>query len=149
MSASDNMIPAPAVRSKPLIIRHLPYFIGAAALVALAAGMQFDGYILNIQSTGAYRASAGNSLYQASKFGVRALSEALIDEYRNSNVRISSVSPGPVDTNIWSHKVEPPEAARRALMMRPSDIADILVWLLDRPRRLHIPNITVTPWTGI
>ncbi|UGA45452.1 branched-chain amino acid ABC transporter ATP-binding protein/permease [Bradyrhizobium quebecense] len=48
MSASDNMIPAPAVRSKPLIIRHLPYFIGAAALVALAAGMQFDGYILNI-----------------------------------------------------------------------------------------------------
>ncbi|MGY3601426.1 branched-chain amino acid transport system permease protein [Bradyrhizobium sp. USDA 4341] len=48
MSASDNMIPAPAVRSKPLIIRHLPYFIGAVALVALAAGMQFDGYILNI-----------------------------------------------------------------------------------------------------
>lgn len=48
MSASDNMIPAPAVRSKPLIIRHLPYFVGAAALVALAAGMQFDGYILNI-----------------------------------------------------------------------------------------------------
>jgi branched-chain amino acid transport system permease protein len=48
MSASDNMIPAPAVRSRPLIVRHLPYFIGAAALVALAAGMQFDGYILNI-----------------------------------------------------------------------------------------------------
>jgi NADP-dependent 3-hydroxy acid dehydrogenase YdfG len=108
-----------------------------------------DGYILNIQSTGAYVASAGNSLYQASKFGVRALSEALIDEYRNSSVRISSVSPGPVDTNIWNHKIEPPDAARRALMMRPADIADILVWLLDRPRRLHIPNITVTPWTGI
>ena len=48
MSASDNMIPAPAVRSRPLIIRHLPYFIGAAVLVALAASMQFDGYILNI-----------------------------------------------------------------------------------------------------
>ncbi len=48
MSASDNMIPAPAVRSKPLLIRHSPYFIGAAVLVALAAAMQFDGYILNI-----------------------------------------------------------------------------------------------------
>ncbi|QIG98620.1 ABC transporter permease subunit [Bradyrhizobium sp. 6(2017)] len=48
MSASDNMIPAPAVRSKPLIVRHLPYFIGAAVLVALAASMRFDGYILNI-----------------------------------------------------------------------------------------------------
>ncbi len=37
MSASDNMIPAPAVRAKPLIIRHLPYFVAAAVLVALAA----------------------------------------------------------------------------------------------------------------
>ena len=35
-------------RSKPLLLRHLPYFIGAAILVALAATMQFDGYILNI-----------------------------------------------------------------------------------------------------
>src|SRR5882724_9788088 len=50
MSApSDNMpITAPIVRSRPLLIRHLPYFIGAAIVVALAATMQFDGYILNI-----------------------------------------------------------------------------------------------------
>jgi len=50
MSApSDNMpIPAPTIRSKPLVIRHLPYFIGAAILVALAANMRFDGYVHNI-----------------------------------------------------------------------------------------------------
>jgi branched-chain amino acid transport system permease protein len=50
MSApSDNMpIPAPAIRSKPLVVRHLPYFIGAAILVALAASMRFDGYVHNI-----------------------------------------------------------------------------------------------------
>ncbi|WGS25235.1 branched-chain amino acid ABC transporter ATP-binding protein/permease [Bradyrhizobium sp. ISRA464] len=49
MSASDNIqIPAPAVRSRPLVIRHLPYFIGAAVLVALAGSMGFDGYVLNI-----------------------------------------------------------------------------------------------------
>jgi len=49
MSASENIqIPAPAVRSKPLVIRHAPYFIGAAVLVALAASMGFDGYVLNI-----------------------------------------------------------------------------------------------------
>src|SRR3981189_2704293 len=41
-------IPAPVVRSKPLLLRHLPYFIGAAVVVALAATMRFDGYILNI-----------------------------------------------------------------------------------------------------
>jgi branched-chain amino acid transport system permease protein len=50
MSApSDNMPLASAIaRPKPLLLRHLPYFIGAAILVALAALMQFDGYILNI-----------------------------------------------------------------------------------------------------
>ncbi|WP_426610193.1 ABC transporter permease subunit [Bradyrhizobium sp. McL0616] len=50
MSApSDNMpIPAPAIHSKPLLLRHLPYFIGAAILVVLAANMNFDGYVHNI-----------------------------------------------------------------------------------------------------
>lgn len=108
-----------------------------------------DAYILNLQSTGAYTSSPGASLYAASKFGVRALSEALIEEYRNSGVRLTSVSPGPVDTTIWTHKTEPPSDERRALMLRPSDISDIFLWLLDRPRHMHIPNITVTPWTGI
>ena len=104
-------------------------------------------YILNVQSTGAYRANAGVSLYAASKFGVRALTEALIEEYRDSNVRISSVSPGPVATNIWSHKREPPAPELRARMMPAADVADIFVWLIDRPPYLHIPDITVTPWT--
>jgi branched-chain amino acid transport system permease protein len=50
MSApSDNM---PAVvrlpRATPLLLRHLPYFIGATIVVALAAMLRFDGYILNI-----------------------------------------------------------------------------------------------------
>ncbi|WP_234681349.1 branched-chain amino acid ABC transporter ATP-binding protein/permease [Bradyrhizobium monzae] len=50
MSApSDNMsIPAPAIHSKPLLVRHLPYFIGAAILVVLAATLRFDGYVHNI-----------------------------------------------------------------------------------------------------
>jgi branched-chain amino acid transport system permease protein len=41
-------IAASTMRAKSLLLRHLPYFIGAAILVTLAATMQFDGYILNI-----------------------------------------------------------------------------------------------------
>jgi branched-chain amino acid transport system permease protein len=50
MSApSENMpIATPVAQSKPALIRHLPYFIAAAVVVALAAGVRFDGYILNI-----------------------------------------------------------------------------------------------------
>ena len=47
MSApSDNMpMTVSAARAKPLLLRHLPYFLGAAIVVALTATMQFDGYI--------------------------------------------------------------------------------------------------------
>jgi branched-chain amino acid transport system permease protein len=49
MSApSENMSVAALPRTTPLLIRHAPYFIGAAILVALAASVSFDGYILNI-----------------------------------------------------------------------------------------------------
>ena len=50
MTAPSENIPmtAPSVRSKPLLLRHMPYFIGAIVLVALSATMQFDGYVLNI-----------------------------------------------------------------------------------------------------
>jgi len=50
MSApSDNMPVAVAVpHAKPMLVRHLPYFIGAAILVALAATVQVDGYVHNI-----------------------------------------------------------------------------------------------------
>ncbi len=46
---SDNMpMTVSAVRAKPMLLRHLPYFLGAAVLVALTATMQFDGYVHNI-----------------------------------------------------------------------------------------------------
>jgi branched-chain amino acid transport system permease protein len=52
MSAPSENLPEnlemSIIRTKPLLLRHLPYFIGAAVVVALAAGMQFDGYVLNI-----------------------------------------------------------------------------------------------------
>lgn len=46
---SDNMqASVPVVRARPALVRHVPYFLAAAVLVALAASMRFDGYVLNI-----------------------------------------------------------------------------------------------------
>jgi branched-chain amino acid transport system permease protein len=38
----------PVLRARPAVVRHAPYFIAAIVLVALAASMSFDGYLLNI-----------------------------------------------------------------------------------------------------
>jgi branched-chain amino acid transport system permease protein len=48
MSAENMPMSVSAARAKPTLLRHLPYFIGAAVLVTLAATMRFDGYIHNI-----------------------------------------------------------------------------------------------------
>lgn len=45
---SENMPVIATMRSTPLVLRHLPYFIAAAVAVFAAATMSFDGYVLNI-----------------------------------------------------------------------------------------------------
>ncbi|WJR80673.1 branched-chain amino acid ABC transporter ATP-binding protein/permease [Bradyrhizobium sp. NP1] len=45
---SENLAVPVVARAKPMWLRHSPYFIAAAVLVALAATMRFDGYVLNI-----------------------------------------------------------------------------------------------------
>lgn len=46
--SSENMPITATMRSAPLVLRHLPYFIAAAVAVFAAATMSFDGYVLNI-----------------------------------------------------------------------------------------------------
>ena len=48
MSAENMPMSMSSPRAKPLLLRHLPYFIAAAVLVTLAATLRFDGYIHNI-----------------------------------------------------------------------------------------------------
>lgn len=105
-----------------------------------------DGFIVNVQSTASHRAGAGTSLYAATKFGVRALSESLVEECRATGVRVSAVSPGPVDTTIWTHKLVPPSAEERARMLRPQDIARLVAFLVESPAHMHVADIVVTPW---
>ncbi|TDF93792.1 SDR family oxidoreductase [Paenibacillus piri] len=105
-----------------------------------------SGYIINILSTAAFQASGGNSIYAASKFGARALTEEMIASNRQSGIRVSSISPGAVDTNIWSFKKEPVSQESRDTMLKPENIADIVLFLVNQPAAVHIENITVTPW---
>lgn len=105
-----------------------------------------SGYIINILSTAAYRTDKENSLYSASKYGTRALTEALIEENKSTGIRISSVSPGPVNTNIWSHKTRKVSENERSRMLETSDIVRIVTFLLANEPYVHIDNITVTPW---
>ncbi|WP_352427665.1 SDR family oxidoreductase, partial [Enterocloster asparagiformis] len=106
---------------------------------------QQSGYIINILSTASHAAAARGGPYSASKHAALALTETLAAECRGSGIRITSISPGPVATTIWSHKTTPPSEEEMARMLKPGDIARIAGFLLDNPEYVHIRDIEVTP----
>jgi len=103
------------------------------------------GAIVNIGSTGSHRSLPGNAAYAASKFGVRALNEAMAEECEGTGVRVHLVSPGPVDTPIWNAKATPPSDELRGVMLQAEDVADVVAWLLSRPPRVRIDEVIVRP----
>jgi NADP-dependent 3-hydroxy acid dehydrogenase YdfG len=112
----------------------------------LIAGMKGrgSGVIVNIGSTAAHVAKPGVSAYAASKFAVRALTEALIEECDGTGVRICMVSSGPINTPIWN-KASGPMPMDREFMLQPDDIADAALWLIERPANVRADEILLRP----
>jgi NADP-dependent 3-hydroxy acid dehydrogenase YdfG len=103
------------------------------------------GAIVNIGSTGAHVALPGVSAYAASKFAVRALTDALIGECDSFNVRVSMVSAGPINTPIWDKRPGSPTPISREAMLQPDDIADAVLWLIERPSNVRADEILLRP----
>ena len=103
-------------------------------------------YIINILSTAAFATGEGGGMYSASKYAARALHESMVAKCKGSNIRVSAISPGPVLTNIWSHKTEVITQQRKDGMLQAKNISDITLFLLQLEPNVHIENITVEPW---
>jgi short-subunit dehydrogenase len=58
------------------------------------------GFIVNVASLAGKVPLDGAATYSATKFGLRAFSHAMAEELRGTNVRVSVVSPGPIDTGF-------------------------------------------------
>ena len=104
--------------------------------------------VVNISSTAGRVARPGSSVYNLTKFGVVAFSEALRQEMLLKRVRVSVVEPGTVDTELTSHLRE--EIRQAAEMqtaaiepMKPEDIADTISFIITRNRRVAINEILV------
>jgi NADP-dependent 3-hydroxy acid dehydrogenase YdfG len=105
-----------------------------------------DGVIINISSISGKRAAAlGGVAYNASKFAVAALSTSVANEEAPNNIRITTIFPGEVDTPILEHRPQPVSAERRAKMLRPEDVADIVVAVARLPARAHVPELIIKP----
>ncbi len=105
-----------------------------------------NGMIINISSVAGKRAIAlGGSAYAASKFAMTALGTCLSNEVASENVRIMNVYPGEVDTPLIEHRPTPVSEEHRQTMLRPEDVANVVVGLASLPDRVHVPEIVIKP----
>jgi NAD(P)-dependent dehydrogenase (short-subunit alcohol dehydrogenase family) len=84
---------------------------------------QRSGHFVNISSIGGFRAIAGASIYNATKFALEALSEALAKETAPLGIRVVLVEPGPFRTDFGGRSIDDtpnriPEYASTAGKMR-------------------------------
>ena len=100
------------------------------------------GDIINISSTAGRQAFAGSSAYCASKWGLMGLTNVLREELRDTGMRVMTVVPGAVDTEIWD---DIPGDWQRAEMLRPEAVAQAVVELLQQPRPASVDEIVLTP----
>jgi NAD(P)-dependent dehydrogenase (short-subunit alcohol dehydrogenase family) len=88
-----------------------------------------------------------NAAYAASKYGLRGLHETLLAEFRGTGVRLTLVSPGPTDTDIWG-PFDPDRREgfpRRAEMLRPADVADAVLFVATRPPHVLVDWLRLGP----
>ena len=110
------------------------YYVTRAVLPSMIERQTGD--IINISSTSGLRAAAGSSAYSASKFAVMGLTEALMQEVRKHNIRVSALTPSTVATSlaIDNHLTDgDPEQ-----VMQPEDLAEFIVAQLKLNRRIFI-----------
>jgi NADP-dependent 3-hydroxy acid dehydrogenase YdfG len=106
--------------------------------------------IVNISSVAGRVARSGSGVYNLTKHGVGAFSESLRQEVTRRHVRVGLVEPGAVSTELAGHnRPEVLEMMGRRFAdierMEAPDIADAIVYMVTRPRRVAINEILVRP----
>lgn len=112
---------------------------------------QGGGHIVNISSLAGRIARAGSAVYNATKWGVGAFSEALRQECVRDHIRITVIEPGIVDTDLASHITDPAAretALRRRQEIKPlqsEDIANAIVYAVTQPPHVNVNEILIRP----
>ena len=106
--------------------------------------------MVNISSVAGRVARNGSGVYNATKHGVGAFSEALRQEVTRRHVRVSLVEPGAVETELASHNREEIQEGMRQRFanmerMKAEDIADAITYIVTRPRHVSVNEMLIRP----
>ena len=110
------------------------------------------GQIINISSMSGHRVPPSGGFYAATKFAVRAITEALRYELKiqKNKTRVAMISPGFVDTPLLDNyfkgsEEKLSELRERLEMLKPEDVANSLIHILESPNHVEIGDIMMRP----
>lgn len=111
-----------------------------------------SGTIINISSVAARTVFPNMAVYAGSKFAVRAITEGVRQEVASTNVRVTTISPGAVETEIFEHNSD--EQFKEQLdqwrtftggFLKGEDVARAAVYIYEQPQEVCIRDITLAP----
>lgn len=124
------------------------FYLTQAALPGMRA--RKDGVIVNVVSVAGKRANPlGGVAYVASKFGMGALGLVLSNEEKDSGVRVSNIYPGEIDTPILEQRPTPVTDAQRAVILKPNDVAEAVLFVVTLPPHVSVPELVIKPTTQL
>jgi NADP-dependent 3-hydroxy acid dehydrogenase YdfG len=109
------------------------------------------GHIVNIGSMAGHYNFAGNAAYHATKAAITMLSRQLRYDLFGKRVRVTEISPGRVQTDMFAKALGLDAAtARRQFfeghdVLQPADIADALMYAVGAPSHVNISHIEILP----
>jgi len=108
------------------------------------------GHIVNIGSTAGHQVYPMGNVYNASKFAVRALNEAMNVDLAGTPLRVSGVDPGYVETEFAMVRFAGDEARAKKVYegfrpLSPDDVADVVTYVVNLPEHMNILDCIVLP----
>jgi NADP-dependent 3-hydroxy acid dehydrogenase YdfG len=120
-----------------------PYELTRALLPALRRA---QGQLVFVNSSAALRASANNASYAATKAGLKALADAVRADVNRDGVRVLTLYVGrtatPMQETVHEHEGKP---YRPELLLRPEDVAEVVVSSLSMPRSGEVTDLSIRP----
>lgn len=105
-----------------------------------------NGHLVNISSILGTKVRPTTGVYAGTKYSIEALSEALRMEVSGTDIKVSVIEPGLVDTELQDHfEVHPKKLLGIKAALAPEDISRCLKFVLEQPPHVRIPVMMVLP----
>jgi 3-hydroxy acid dehydrogenase/malonic semialdehyde reductase len=109
-----------------------------------------SGYVINLGSTAGHQTYPGGNVYCATKHAVKALNRGMKMDLLGTNVRVTSVDPGLVETEFSEVRFRGDTSRAKQVYagmtpLSPEDVAEIILFCATRPAHVAIQELIVTP----